>query len=60
MKEGKQQGAGRPKTPYLLERIKYGTRLPRYIVNFLQKHSKQGRIIEETLIEKYKLIKPMP
>jgi len=60
MKGGKQPGAGRPKTPYLLERIQYSTRLPRYIVKWLKKHKWQGRIIEEALVKNHDIEKPKP
>ena len=58
MKGGKQPGAGRPKTPYLLERIQYSTRLPRYIVKWLKKQRHQGRIIERDLVKNHDIEQP--
>lgn len=56
---GKREGAGRPIASEEERRVPVTVRLPRWLVRFLRAQGKsQGWIIEDALIQRYKLIPP--
>lgn len=60
MRGGTGRGQGRKPLPLFLKRIHVNIRLPQWLVDWLKKHKNQGKIIEEALVEKYKIEKPKP
>ena len=55
---GANRGQGRKPTPQNLKRVHVNIRLPQWLADWLKKHKDQGKIIEESLVEKYKLEGP--
>jgi len=57
---GADRGQGRKSTPPHLKRVHINIRLPQWLIDWLKQHNNQGKTIEESLVEKYKIKKPKP